>query len=190
MTTKVGRFSVTQTIPKKGQANQILNNANKREQTRKMPTWFERASGYNKPQSEEVRKQMERNSKKYGEQKTKEIKKQIEENIKLREIINKIKKTKSKEDAKRLLKKWSDMVKTKKQLRTIANKIKTKKIHKAALNMGTKWKKTAQARTSRRTSKKIKNAMNIALRGFGNNTARSTVTGYGSRRTKKTLRKN
>ena len=29
MTTKVGRFSVTQTIPTKGKANQIINNANK-----------------------------------------------------------------------------------------------------------------------------------------------------------------
>ena len=172
MTTKVGRFSVTQTSPKKEPANQIINNAIKREQTRKLPTWWERVFGYNIPQSEEVRKQMERNSKKYGELKTKEIKKQIEENIKLREIINKIKKTKSKEDAKRLLKKWSDMVKTKKQLRT-------------RNTTRTQWKKTAKA------SATLKKKMNIALRGFGNNTARSTVTGYGSRRrTKKTLRKN
>ena len=189
MTTKVGRLSVTQTIPTKGKANQIINNAIKREQIRKLPTWFERVFGYNTPQSEEIRKQLVKQSEKLGKLKTQEILKQIDENKELRKITNKIKATKSKEDAKKLLKKWVDMVKTKKQLRTITNRIKTKRATNKARKMGTQWKKTAKARTASATLKK---KMNIALSGFGKNTARSTVTGYGrsSRRTKKTLRKN
>ena len=181
MTTKVGRFSVTQT---KGPANQIINNAKKREETRSMPSWLERVFGYNTPQSEEVRDQLVKQSDKLGKLKTQEILKQIEENIKLRKITNKIKATKSKEDAKKLLKKWVDMVKTKKQLRTITNKIKTKRTINSTRKMGTQWKKTAKTRTNRRTSKKIKNAMNNALSGFRKNTVRSTFTGY-DRRTKK-----
>ena len=176
MTTKVGRLSVTQTIPTKGKANQIINNAIKREQIRKLPTWFERVFGYNTPQSEEIRKQLVKQSEKLGKLKTQEILKQIDENKELRKITNKIKETKSKEGARRLLKKWSEIVKTKKQLRT-------------RNTTRTQWKKTAKARTASATLKK---KMNIALSGFGKNTARSTVTGYGrsSRRTKKTLRKN
>ena len=81
MTTKVGRFSVTQTITTKGKANQIINNANKREATRKLPTWLERVFGYNTPQPEEVRKQLVKQSEKLGKLKTQEILKQIEENI-------------------------------------------------------------------------------------------------------------
>ena len=188
MTTKVGRFSVTQTIPTKGKANQIINNANKREATRKLTTWLERVFGYNTPQPEEVRKQLVKQSEKLGKLKTQEILKQIEENKDLRKITNKIKATKSKEDAKKLLKKWVDMVKTKKQLRTITNRIKTNNVTNKTRKMGTQWKKTAKARTSRRTSATIKQKMNKALNGFGKNTVRSTLTGY-SRRTK-TIRKN
>jgi len=189
MTTKLGRFTVKRTSPKRSNMNKIINNAKRREETRSMPTWLERVFGYNTPQSEEVRKQLVKQSEKLGKLKTQEILKQIEENIKLRKITNKIKATKSKEDAKKLLKQWIDIVKTKKQLRTITNKIKTKRATNKARQMGTRWKQTAKARTARRTSSTIKKKMKNALNGFGKNMARSTFTGY-SRRTKKTLRKN
>ncbi len=185
MTTKVGRFSVTKT---QTNTNRIIQENKIREEKRTMPSWLERVFGYNTPQPEEVRKQLVKQSEKLGKLKTQEILKQIEENKDLRKITNKIKATKSKEDAKKLLKKWVDMVKTKKQLRTITNRIKTKNVTNKTRKMGTQWKKTAKARTTIRTSKKIKNAMNKALSGFGKNTVRSTLTGY-SRRTK-TIRKN
>jgi hypothetical protein len=193
MTTKVGRFSVKKTSPKrsptKSEMNKIINNAKKREETRTLPTWLERVFGYNTPQSEKVRNKLVNQSEILGKLKTQEILKQIEENKELRKITNKIKATKSKEEAKKLLKKWIDIVKTKKQLRTITTRIKTKRTINKTRNTGTQWKTTTKPRTARRTSETIKKKMKNALNGFGKNTARSTVAGY-SRRTKKIIRKN
>lgn len=181
MTTKIGRFSVKKV---QTNTNRILQENKIRKEKRTLPTWLERVFGYNTPQSEKVRNQLVIKSEKLGELKTQEILKQIEKNKELREITNKIKATKSKEDAKRLLKKWINMVKTKKQHRAITDRIKTKRTINKARNTGTQWKTTTKARTARRTSSTIKTKMNNALRGFGKNTARSTVAGY-SRRTKR-----
>ena len=111
---KVGRFSVTVKKPSPSNSAKIIANNEFRRQTRKLPSWLERVFGHNTPQSEEVRKQMVRESERLGKLKVKEILNQIEENKKLREITNKIKATQSKETARKLGKHWLKMIKSKK----------------------------------------------------------------------------
>ncbi len=161
--TKVGRFSVTvknpspsKTVknPSPSKSAKIIANNKLRRNTRKLPTWLERVFGHNTPQSEEVRKQMVRESERLGKLKVKEILNQIEENKKLREITNKIKATQSKETARKLGKQWVQMIKTKKNLRT---------------------RTTPRRYKTTKLSSNIKRKMTNSIKKFSTNLSRSTL---------------
>lgn len=160
--TKVGRFNVTVKKQSPSKSAKIIANNKLRRNTRKLPTWLERVFGHNTPQSEEVRKQMVRESERLGKLKVKEILNQIEENKKLREITNKIKATQSKETARKLGKQWVQMIKTKQNLRTRSTprRYKTTKLSSNIRNRMTKTIEKFRTNLSRSTLYKRKKKLN------------------------------
>lgn len=153
--TNVGRLSITVKKPSPSKSTKIIANNKLRRNTRKLPTWLERVFGHNTPQSEEVRKQMVRESERLGKLKVKEILNQIEENKKLREITNKIKATQSKETARKLGIQWVKMIKTrKKKLRT---------------------RSTPRRYKTTKLSSNIRNRMTETIEKFRTNLSRSTL---------------